>query len=45
MVGRLAAPDEMAGLVFEQLYSEAVVAVVRRGIRWRPAAALSRAGR
>ena len=31
VVGRLAAPDEMAGLVFEQLYSEAVVAVVRAG--------------
>ncbi len=31
VVGRLATPDEMAGLVFEQLYSEAVVAVVRAG--------------
>jgi LysR family pca operon transcriptional activator len=31
VVGRLAAPDEMAGLVFEQLYSETVVAVVRAG--------------
>jgi LysR family pca operon transcriptional activator len=31
VVGRLAAPEEMAGLVFEQLYSEAVVAVVRAG--------------
>ncbi len=31
VVGRLAAPDEMAGLVFEQLYAEAVVAVVRAG--------------
>jgi LysR family pca operon transcriptional activator len=31
VVGRLAAPDEMAGLVFEQLYSEAIVAVVRPG--------------
>lgn len=31
VVGRLAAPDEMAGLVFEQLYSEAVVAAVRAG--------------
>lgn len=29
VVGRLAAPEEMAGLVFEQLYSEAIVAVVR----------------
>lgn len=31
VVGRLAAPAEMAGLVFEQLYAEAVVAVVRAG--------------
>ena len=31
VVGRLAAPEEMAGLVFEQLYAEAVVAVVRAG--------------
>lgn len=31
VVGRLAAPPEMAGLVFEQLYAEAVVAVVRAG--------------
>jgi LysR family pca operon transcriptional activator len=31
VVGRLAAPEEMAGLVFEQLFSEAVVAVVREG--------------
>jgi LysR family pca operon transcriptional activator len=31
VVGRLAAPDEMAGLVFEQLYAEDVVAVVRAG--------------
>lgn len=31
VVGRLAAPDEMKGLVFEQLYSEQVVAVVRPG--------------
>jgi len=31
VVGRLAAPDEMRGLVFEQLLVEPVVAVVRRG--------------
>ena len=31
VVGRLAAPDEMTGLVFEQLYTEPVVAVVRPG--------------
>lgn len=31
VVGRLAAPSEMAGLVFEQLYAEEVVAVVRAG--------------
>lgn len=31
VVGRLAAPAEMAGLVFEQLYAEEVVAVVRAG--------------
>ncbi|HVL21339.1 MAG TPA: pca operon transcription factor PcaQ [Amaricoccus sp.] len=31
VVGRLAAPREMAGLVFEQLYAEEVVAVVRAG--------------
>ncbi len=31
VVGRLAVPAEMAGLVFEQLYAEAVVAVVRAG--------------
>ena len=31
MVGRLAAPDEMRGLVFEQLFVEPVVAVVRPG--------------
>lgn len=31
MVGRLAPPAEMAGLVFEQLYAEEVVAVVRAG--------------
>lgn len=31
VVGRLPAPAEMAGLVFEQLYAEAVVAVVRAG--------------
>ena len=31
MVGRLAAPEEMTGLVFEQLYTEPVVAVVRPG--------------
>lgn len=31
MVGRLPAPEEMAGLVFEQLYDEEVVAVVRAG--------------
>ncbi|TPE49217.1 pca operon transcription factor PcaQ [Amaricoccus solimangrovi] len=31
VIGRLAAPAAMAGLVFEQLYVEAVVAVVRAG--------------
>lgn len=31
VVGRLAAPQEMTGLVFEQLYVEPVAAVVRRG--------------
>ncbi len=31
VVGRLAAPEEMTGLVFEQLYVEPVAAVVRRG--------------
>jgi len=31
VVGRLAAPEEMTGLVFEQLYVEPVVAVVRGG--------------
>jgi LysR family pca operon transcriptional activator len=31
VVGRLAPPDAMAGLVFEQLYAEALVAVVRAG--------------
>lgn len=31
VVGRLAAPEAMTGLVFEQLYSEAVVGVVRAG--------------
>ncbi len=31
VVGRLAAPDQMAGLVFEQLYTEEVLAVVRSG--------------
>jgi LysR family pca operon transcriptional activator len=31
VVGRLAAPEEMTGLVFEQLYTEPVVAVVRPG--------------
>jgi LysR family transcriptional regulator, pca operon transcriptional activator len=31
VVGRLAAPAEMVGLVFEQLYAEDVVAVVRPG--------------
>lgn len=31
VVGRMAAPAEMAGLVFEQLYGEFVVAVVRPG--------------
>lgn len=31
VVGRLASPDAMAGLVFEQLYIESVIAVVRAG--------------
>jgi LysR family transcriptional regulator, pca operon transcriptional activator len=31
VVGRLAAPQEMTGLTFEQLYTEPVVAVVRPG--------------
>jgi LysR family pca operon transcriptional activator len=31
VVGRLAAPDEMKGLVFEQLYVEPIAAVVRPG--------------
>lgn len=31
VVGRLAAPEQMAGLVFEMLYTEAVAAVVRPG--------------
>jgi LysR family pca operon transcriptional activator len=31
MVGRLAPPEQMIGLAFEQLYSERLVVVVRRG--------------
>ncbi|MFQ8429930.1 pca operon transcription factor PcaQ [Amaricoccus sp. W119] len=31
VVGRLAAPASMGGLVFEQLYSESVIAIVRAG--------------
>jgi LysR family pca operon transcriptional activator len=31
VVGRLAQPDSMVGLTFEQLYSESVIVVVRKG--------------
>jgi LysR family pca operon transcriptional activator len=43
VVGRLAAPEEMRGLVFEQLYAEPVVAVTRPGhpLRAAPARGLA----